>query len=272
MYSQITSPQNSKVKYVGKLKKRSFRDRQRETVVEGGREIAQVLIAGITPVQVFVCPELLDEHSRAASDACRRLADAGRTQLYEIGPDVFARMAYREDSGGVLSVIPYLDRGLTQLPSSESPLVLVVEGAEKPGNLGAILRTADAAGVSGAIMCGDGTDVHNPNVIRASLGAVFALPIAQVETAEAVAWLKARHIKTVAASPDAQPGYTDIDYSGPVAVVVGSEATGLTQTWLESADELVRIPMHGKVDSLNVSVSTAIVLYEAVRQRARRNA
>ncbi len=263
---RITSPRNPRVKNVIKLRQRRHRDAQRRTVVEGLREIRLALEAGITPQEAFVCPELVTAEGQPLLRQLERLAQEGPTHLYQVTPEVFARLAYREGSGGLLLVIPYLERKLADLALGTPAFLAVVEGVEKPGNLGAILRTGDAAGVDGLILCG-GTDVHNPNVIRASLGAVFTVPVVQVSTPEAIAWLQEQGLAILAATPDGDALYTEVDLTGPVAIVTGSEAHGLSQPWLQAATHRVTIPMFGKVDSLNLSASTAILLYEVVRQR-----
>ncbi len=264
---RITSPKNPRVKNVIRLRQRRHRDAQQRTVVEGLREIRLALEAGVIPLEAFVCPERLDApEARSLLGQLERLAQEGPTRLYQVTPEVFARLAYREESGGLLLVIPYLERSLADLPLGEPPFLAVVEGAEKPGNLGAILRTGDAAGVDGLILCG-GTDVHNPNVIRASLGAVFTVPVAQVASGEAIAWLQKKGVAILAATPEGDVLYTEADLTGPVAIVTGSEAHGLSRPWLQAAARRITIPMFGKVDSLNLSAATAVLLYEVVRQR-----
>ena len=178
-------------------------------------------------------------------------------------------MAYRGGSGGFLLVIPDMEPPLEALEGLARPFLVVIDGAEKPGNVGAILRTADAAGVDGLFLTGadSATDIHNPNVIRASLGAVFTVPVYSLGAVEAIAWLGKNEIKIVAATPEAKELYTGESMGGPVAIVLGSEAFGLGETWLKAAGQQVRIPMFGQVDSLNLSVSTALLLYEVVRQR-----
>jgi TrmH family RNA methyltransferase len=179
-------------------------------------------------------------------------------------------MAYRGSSGGILLVIPYQESSADGLLRGSSPFLVVVDGAEKPGNLGAILRTADAAGVDGMIISESGesgTDIHNPNVIRASLGTIFSVPVISMPAVKAVNWLKSAGIKVLATTPRADKIYTNVALTGAIAVVMGSEAFGLDDAWLKTADLQVRIPMFGVVDSLNLSVSTALVLYEVVRQR-----
>lgn len=268
----ITSLQNPHVKHVIKLNDRRARDEAQRTVVEGVREIRAALDHGVVPLEAWLCPELIDEpEAEAAADRLRALAATGASELFHVSADVFAKMAYRGRSGGLLMVIPYRSFGLDDLRFRGAPFLIVVEEAEKPGNLGAVLRTADAAGVDAVIVPapdgGHGTDLHNPNVIRASLGAAFTVPVVATGNDEAIRWLKQRGIAIVAATPAAEARYTDTDLTGPVAVAVGSEAWGLSDTWLAAADRLVRIPMAGAVDSLNLSASAAALMYEVVRQR-----
>jgi len=269
----ISSLQNPKVKDVVQLSKRSRRDSQRETVVEGVREAALALDAGIVPRAAFVCPELVGDDAASVLPSARRvvarlerLDRAHRSLLFEVTPEVFAKLAVRADSGGIVLVIPYLERSLDDLRFRGTPFVIVVEEVEKPGNLGAILRTADAAGADAVIVCG-GADVHNPNVVRASLGALFTVAVVQTTSHDATTWLRGHHIRIVAASPAADTIYAHLDLTGPTAIVLGSEADGLSRNWLDVADSLVRIPMSGRVDSLNLSASAAILAYEVVRQR-----
>lgn len=266
----ISSLQNSRIKNIVKLGNRRQRDAQQLTLVEGVREVRRALQCGIVPQEAYICPALVDSKAADLITSLQKLAQTGTTQLFEVTPEVFNKMVYREASGGVLLVVPYLGRRLVDLPLSSAPFLAVVEDVEKPGNLGAILRTADAAGVDGLIVTthvGDGTDLHNPNVVRASLGTLFAVPVATAETAELISWLREQSIRIVTASPDGKRPYTAIDMTGPVALVTGSEAYGLSQPWLEAADEQVVIPMYGIADSLNLSIATALLLYEVVRQR-----
>lgn len=264
----ISSLQNARVKELVKLSKRRERDERRVTLVEGTREIGHALNAGVVPVEIYVCPELVTAPaSQALLAHCARLAQQHSTPMVTVTPAVFAKIAYREDSGGLLLVIPYVARQLAQMPPRATPFLTVIEGVEKPGNLGAILRTADAAGVDGVIVCTGATDVHNPNVVRASLGALFTVPLAEAQTEQVIAWLQRQQIHIVAASPYGQQEYTAPDLTQPVAIVMGSEAHGLTPAWLTAAATVVRIPMRGVVDSLNLSAATAVLLYEVVRQR-----
>lgn len=267
----LTSLQNPRIKNVVRLGKRRHRDRLKQTVVEGVREASLALQNGVTPIEVFICPEYLDSSDgQKLMQQIVQLAAKKQTRLFEVSPAVFDKIAYRGGSGGVLLIFPFFTRKLNDLSVGPNPLFVVVDGAEKPGNLGAILRTADAAGLDALLLTGEettGTDIHNPNVIRASLGAYFTVPVVTTTRERALTWFLEHEVTTVATTPDADKEYTAVAYTGPTAIVMGSEASGLSQEWLDSAGILVRIPMAGEVDSLNLSVSTALMLYEAVRQR-----
>lgn len=263
----ITSTANPRIKNVVRLTtNRRQRDETRQTVVEGSREVRRCLDTGLLPDEAYLCPERIAPSDADLADRLLQLATRN-SQLFTVTPEVFAKIAVRADSGGILLVIPYTQTALTALPLSTNPFLVVVEGAEKPGNVGAILRTADAAGVDGLILCAGGTDLHNPNVIRASLGTRFTVPVAEAPTAEVIAWLRARGIAAIAATPDALTVYTAAEMRGPLAIVTGSEAEGLSAQWLAAADATVAIPMYGVADSLNLATSTALLLYEVVRQR-----
>ncbi|MBP7998547.1 MAG: RNA methyltransferase [Chloroflexi bacterium] len=261
----ITSPQNSHIKHLVKLNQRSYRDEQRQTVVEGVREITLALRQGIVPTEAYVCPELLTAAATPLLTHLQQLAHHRATTLFSLTPELFAKVAYRENSGGLLCVVPFWQKPLQAL---ENPtLVAVLEGVEKPGNLGGILRTADAAGVSAILVCGEGTDIYNPNAIRASLGAIFTVPVIAAAAPTLRTWLQEQNLTLIATTPAATRPYTATDLRRPVAILMGSEAEGLSSEWLAAAAEQVQIPMCGTVDSLNVSVATALLLYEAVRQR-----
>lgn len=269
---QITSLQNKRIKNLVKLRQRRHRDSQQLTVVEGLREAALALEQQIVPTEAFFCPSLAsDGEQPALAAALQALESRGGTDCFEVTPEIYAKIAYRGESGGLLLVVPYFNRPLDALPISRPSFLAVIENVEKPGNLGAVLRTADAAGVGGVIVCSDapgaGTDVHNPNVIRASLGAIFTVPVAVGSSTEVINWLRREGIWMIAATPAAEALYTEADMTRSVALVMGSEADGLTDMWLSAADERVLIPMQGNVDSLNLAVSTALLLYECVRQR-----
>ncbi|MFN8494282.1 MAG: RNA methyltransferase [Caldilineaceae bacterium] len=266
--NKIVSPQNQHIKDVVKLAKHAERQARRVTTLEGLREIARALAYGITPTEAYICPELVKNAEAGPILAqLQTFAQNRRTALFEVTPEVFAKIAYRDNSDGLLLVIPYLERTLEQLPLGAAPFLAVIEGVEKPGNLGAILRTADAAGVDGVIVCTGATDLHNPNVLRASLGTLFTVPVVEASTPATIAWLRQHKIQIIATTPDTETLYTTVDMTGSVAIVMGSEAEGLGAAWLAAADKTVRIPMHGAVDSLNLATSTALLLYEAIRQR-----
>jgi len=251
----ITSVQNERVKRIVKIqRKASARREEGLTVIEGAREVSRAVENGWQPVERWFCPELGAEKP-AGED------------YFQCSREVFEKMSYREGPDGILAVGPLVGKTLAELELPENPLILVAEGLEKPGNLGALLRTADGAGADAVIICDPATDLNNPNVIRASIGTLFYLPVAEATSEETVAFLKGKGIKILSAVPDAEAVYTYVDLTGPVAIVVGAEDKGLSNVWKNSADLNVKIPMLGKNDSLNVSVAAAILLYEAVRQR-----
>jgi len=260
---EITSPANPRVKQLVALRHRRARDRAGVTLVEGYEELDLALSAGARPLTLYVCPGLAGGDAQPMID---RLAGLG-AEVIRVSRPVFAKIAYRESPDGWLAVLPQVPADLALLDPGPRPLVLVCEGVEKPGNLGAILRTADAAGVAAVIAADPVTDWGNPNVVRASKGTVFSVPVASAPSAEVLAWIAARSLTLVAAAPDGDVPLAGADLSGPTAIVVGSEARGLPPAWLERADVRVRIPMFGRADSLNVSISAAIIVYEAVRQR-----
>ena len=274
MATLLTSLQNARIKNILKLNNRRQRDAQQKTVVEGVREIGRALQCGIVPQEAYICPELITtEEATAVCHQLYALAEHEQLALFSVTPDLFAKAAYRGQSGGILITIPYLAHTLLDLSLGPTPLLLVVEGGEKPGNLGAILRTADAAGVDSVIVTsqpGSGsTDIHNPNVVRASLGALFSIPVVETESATVLQWLRQQQIQIAALTPDGERPYAEANLQGPLALVMGSEAFGVNQQWLDEADMRLQIPMVGIVDSLNLSAATAVVVFEAVRQRRR---
>lgn len=267
MASLITSIQNSKIKEIAKYSKRRFRDARRETVVEGRKEIQMALSAGYAPSRLFICQELVDSTDETLVNQLRQHEAQRQTAVFDVSPEVYEKIAYRGASGGFLGIFPYVDVPVTEMSAEDDALILVIESPEKPGNLGALLRTADAAGFDGVVVCGEGTDLHNPNTIRASLGALFTLPVAQTDVDAVIQWLRENHFTLYPATPSATTRYDSVDMSGKTAIIVGNEAFGLSEKWLLSADTSITIPMRGKVDSLNLSASAAILMYEAVRQR-----
>jgi TrmH family RNA methyltransferase len=254
----ITSLQNPKVKYIVKLRE-DRRQRQRDglMLVEGLDEISLAIAAGHSPQTILTAPEL----------AARQM-DIPAAELITVNRAVFGKMSYRENPDGWLGIFPIPKTSLDDLKLSDPPLVIVAESVEKPGNLGAILRTADAAHVDALLVCDARVDLWNPNVVRASRGAVFSVPTASVDNLNALAWLRSRKIRVLAAAPSAEESYTSVDLGQPIAIAVGTEDEGLSGFWMSNADVKVRIPMMGKVNSLNVSIAAALITYEAVRQRS----
>jgi len=262
----ITSLQNPRVKQLVKLRDRRPRDQSGQFLVEGYRQIRRAIDKGHAPMELYVCPEWYpgsqDNEGILIADAT-----AAGARVFQLSKPAFAKVAYRERPDGLLAVLPQWKHALGDLPLSSSPFLLVVEAIEKPGNLGTILRSADAAGVDGLIVCDPVTDLFNPNVVRASTGVLFSVPVVIAESGEVRSWLKHRDIRSVATTPAATQLHTEADLAGPIALVMGSEQYGLSDDWLAEADETVRIPMAGQADSLNVAMATIITLFEAVRQR-----
>jgi RNA methyltransferase, TrmH family len=263
MATMITSAQNPRIKQAARLRERRQRDRAGLMLVEGADEIRLALAGGAQPRVLFYCREL---SPRGVEDLLARAEHAGAERV-EVSAAVFQKLAYRENPDGLVAVVPAARRKLEDLAPGERPLLLVAEAVEKPGNLGALLRSADACAVNGVIVCDPTTDLNNPNVVRSSRGTLFTVPVAEAGSAEAIAWLRARRIAIVAATPQASLLYTQADLRGPVAIAVGTEDQGLSPAWLSQADLAVRIPMLGQVNSLNVSTAATLLLYEALRQR-----
>ncbi len=261
----ITSPQNSRIKAVTALRRKRERGAVNLMVIEGARETGRALGCGIEPVEAYYCSEVADEDFLAGM--LPRLRKAG-TAMNRVTGRVYEKLAYREGSEGIILLAKRPLNTLDDLPCGKNPLYIVADGVEKPGNLGAIFRSADGAGVTGIIVTGSGTDIFGPNVIRASLGTVFSVASAESTETEAAAWLKRRNVKIISSSPAAGLPYTEADLASPCAVVVGSEDTGASESWLDASDIRIGIPMRGIADSLNVSVSASILAYEALRQRS----
>jgi RNA methyltransferase, TrmH family len=255
----ITSLQNPRVKHIVRLRDEK-RQRREEglMLVEGYDEIQLALSAGHQPQTLFSAPEVISRQIHIGN------ADVERVTVNRA---VFEKMSYRDNPDGWLAIFPIPHTSLDDLKLGNSPLVLVAESVEKPGNLGAILRTADAAHVDALLVCDPRVDLWNPNVVRASRGAVFSVPTVECDNVSALEWLKGRAIKILAATPSAEELYSEVNLCKPVAIAVGTEDAGLTDFWMSNADVKVKIPMMGKVNSLNVSVSAALIVYEAVRQR-----
>ena len=265
MLQSITSAQNPKIKDFLALQEKSRLRREKGLfVVEGRRELLHCLEAGFSPRTIFVCEEIL---GAGEMEAVLGAAREGCT-VFSVSANVYDRMAYRSGTEGVTAIMQARNLRLEELRfRNEEPLIVVVEAVEKPGNLGAILRSADAAGADAVIVCDPLTDLYNPNLIRASIGAVFSVPVVAASSAETIEWLRSRGVTIYTAQLQDSSWYYDCDMKKATAIVMGTEATGLTGIWREAADRHIRIPMLGKLDSLNVSVSAAVLLFEAVRQR-----
>lgn len=283
----ITSAQNRKVKELLTLVEKSkARSAAGLFVVEGQRELGHCLDAGFIPETLFICGEVMAVQNNAVNvaktghlaeniegkdglDALIAKAEAlnPRLGVVQIPAFLYEKVAYRGSTEGIIAEVHSVPRALEDLRLGERPLVMVLESVEKPGNLGAVLRSADAAGADAVIVCDPLTDIWNPNLIRSSVGAVFSVPVAVCTSADAIAFLKERGIRIFTAQLQDSEWYYDTDMTGATALVMGTESTGLTQAWRDSADAHIKIPMLGRLDSLNVSVSAAVLLYEAVRQR-----
>ena len=265
---RLSSPHNPRIKQLLRLQQKSAERRaQGLTLVEGLRELAIAVEAGVPVVALYTCPELAGETGFASLQNLFS-HNTSVPEWYEVTRSVFEKVAYREGSDGLLAVLRTPTRSLADLHLPPNPLVIVLEAVEKPGNLGAVLRTADAAPVD-AVLIGDArTDLFNPNVIRASIGCVFTVPTVAAPVADILAFLREKGIRTYAAAlaPEAR-NYTEYNFRGPTALVMGTEADGLTTHVREACDETIIIPMRGRIDSLNVSVATAVLTFEAVRQR-----
>ncbi len=276
---RITSLTNPRVKHVVALRDKRQRDEDGLMLVEGFDPLALALDCGVRPTMVFVCPELFKPaHQPSDHDQLLARIRAANCLVIETSRPVFEKMAYRDGPDGWLAVVPRPDFALSRLllPGDKPALLLVAEAVEKPGNLGAMLRTCDAASVDAFLFCDPKADLTNPNVVRASQGALFSVPVAQCTSAEAIRWLRAQRVFIVATTPHEVCGrpaldYVAYDYTRPCAIVVGEEKYGLSARWLEDADAAVRIPMFGRINSLNVATSAALVIYEAVNQRRGRS-
>jgi TrmH family RNA methyltransferase len=259
----ITSLANPRVKAAVRLRDRRERDASGLTIVDGVREIGRAVDAGVEVVEAFVSDPVAAPGGQNL--AVRITAAGGR--LTRVSRAVLEKLAFGDRSEGMVAIVRPPTTELADLNLPENPLVVVVEGVEKPGNLGAIVRTADGAGANGLIAADPLTDLFNPNTIRASLGTVFRMPVAAAPSDATLAWLTAHGIAPFATRVDGPTLYTDVDLRGPVAIVLGSEATGLGRAWTDPRVTPIRIPMLGAADSLNVSVAAAVLLYESRRQR-----
>lgn len=259
---KINSLQNPQVKELVKLRKASERRKKGEVLVEGYKEIKLAQDKGLVALRLFYCNAYVKE--KYSPDTL--LAE----ETFQVSQEVFDKISYRDNPDGFVAVTARPENYLSgiKLSNNKPALIIILESVEKPGNLGAILRTADAAGASAVIVCDAQTDIYNPNVIRSSLGTLFTVPVAIASNSEALNWCKENKIKILTAAPTANNIYSDEDMTGALAIVIGTEHDGLSAFWLDNADKQIKLPMLGKIDSLNASVSTAILVYEALRQRS----
>lgn len=261
---QITSQHNPRIKAAVKLRDRSGRDEQQRIIIDGSREIQRALEGGVHLLELYVLPERCDDLHRQHLVAA---AQQHGVDVHEVPLSVMEKLSFGQRVDGLIAIAEPPVRNLGDFQPPAVGLVAVVEGAEKPGNIGAVLRTADAAGVRAVIVADGVTDVFNPNAIRASLGAIFTTPVYSVTSQDALAWLRKNQFRIFTARVDAKLNYTAVNFSGKAAVVLGSEAHGLTELWHADDVTAVQVPLLGAVDSLNLSATAAILFYEALRQR-----
>lgn len=268
----ITSLTNPKVKEVIRLRDRRERNQSDLFLIEGYRELLRAVDAGCQCRSLFICPELFLGSNEP--HLIQRLIDAG-TSIYECSSSVFQKISYRDRPDGLLAVAPQIHRSLQDLElllvHKPLPLLVIAEAIEKPGNLGTILRSSDAVGADALIVCDPCTDIHNPNVVRASVGTLFTVPVIEAEGIKTLDWLKQKGIHIVAATPHASEEFTQVNLAQPVAIAMGTEQFGLSDLWMQQSDIQVKIPMHGVADSLNVAMATTLLLYETLRQRHARS-
>ncbi len=267
---KLSSNQNPQVKALVRLRHRRARDQQGLTVIEEPLVLRRAWESGYPLLTIFYCNDMMSEPARELLNDLRAAIQAGQTsvKLVELAPGIMRKAAYRDTPEGILAVAPQVRKTLEDLVLRPDPLLVILENVEKPGNLGAALRIADGVGADAILVTGDGTDLFNPNVLRASRGAFFSVPAVHCHIGEARDFLHERGIKVLATTPKATVNYTDADMKGPVALVLGCEHDGLSEAWLKDEGcQAVRIPMRGQGDSLNVSTAAAVILYEAMRQR-----
>ena len=259
---KIESRQNQRIKNLLKLQKRNERTRENLFLIEGIKEIEKAVVAGYDIQSAFFCPDII-----SFDEVSKLLNPNGKVLFFEVTKEVFSKIAYRESTGGLVVTAVPKNHSLSDFPLSHNPLILVIEGVEKPGNMGAIFRTVDAAAFDGIIICDPKVDLYNPNAIRASIGTVFNIHTALSTSEEAIHFLKENNIQIFATYLEGSVNYHTVDYKQPSAIVMGTEATGISDQWVKAAQSNIIIPMMGIADSLNVSTATAVVVFEARRQR-----
>ncbi len=261
MFRELTSAQNPRIKSVLHLRDKKERDVTGLFLVEGYREIRRTVDSGVDFESLYICPQLF-----LGSNEESLIQDA-KAPVFQLPDFLFQKISYRDRPDGLVGIAKQMKTDLNDLKIKSPSLYVVAEAIEKPGNLGTILRSSDAVGADGVIICDRCTDIYNPNVVRASVGTLFTLPVIEASGDDTLTWLKANQIQIVAATPAADLNFTDAPLSGNVAIVVGTEQLGLSQKWLDAADIRVKIPMNGVADSLNVAMATTLLIYEAFRQR-----
>jgi len=264
----ITSLQNPRIKQVIKLRDRSERDATGLFVIEGYRELLRAVDSGRDIDTLFVCPKMF---LGSNEEGLIRRVTQRKGKILSCAPNVFQKMSYRDRPDGLLAIAPQKHLSLKDLEAllkgKKNPFFVVAEAIEKPGNLGTILRSSDAVGVDALIVCDRCTDIHNPNVVRASVGTLFTVPVVEASGAETLQWLRSQGVSILAATPHADVEFTKAELKGPLAIALGTEQLGLSALWMQNADLQVKIPMKGVADSLNVAMATTLLLYEALRQR-----
>ncbi|MFT6797367.1 MAG: TrmH family RNA methyltransferase [Maribacter sp.] len=260
----ITSPQNALIKQMLLLKEKS-RERRKTGlfILEGRRELRLAIKAGYTIDTFCYCDALV------AFDSLEdELQFDASVQCINLSLEVYKKLAYRNTTEGVIAMVKSKSHKLSELDlKNKNPFILVAEAPEKPGNIGALLRTADAANLDAVLIANPKTDLYNPNIIRSSVGCLFSRNVGMASSTEIIQFLKDKNCTMYCAALSASEGYTSVDYKGPTAIVVGTEATGLSQEWLSNSDQNIIIPMEGAIDSMNVSVSAGILIFEGKRQR-----
>lgn len=266
MIEEITSMQNPKIKLAMQLANRRTRNQTNLFLIEGYRELSRAVQARIKITSLFICPALFLGTNEKA------LIKQAQALTYHCSEFIFKKISYRDRPDGLIAIAEQMHDPLHSISFSPTAFVIIAEAIEKPGNLGTILRSADAAGVDGVIVCDRCTDIYNPNVVRASVGTLFTTSVVEATSQEVLNLMREHKIKIIAATPSASQDFTQVDLTGPIAIAVGTEQLGLSDFWMEQADICVRIPMHGIADSLNVATATTLLLYEVIRQRKGKNA
>jgi TrmH family RNA methyltransferase len=263
-WTTLTSTDNSRVKNIIKLRKAAYRRQTHTFIIEGYRELGRAINSGIRIKEIYFCPELFSKGNEQ-----KLILRAGRTHtaIFEVSEKVYAKITFGNRKEGLIALADEPHLSLADIPEKENPLIVVIERIEKPGNLGAIIRTAYAAGADAVIAADTQADVYNPQAVRASIGTLFSMRVIAAASPVVIQWLKARNIQIVCACVQAKSAYTAIDFSKPSAIVLGSEEKGLSEIWKRAADYEAAIPMEAGADSLNVSTAAGILLFEAVRQR-----